>query len=358
MGLAWVFSSYSIKYHQMLCRCQQIFCQVSVNKYPQPWRLVPATFTREMAANSEKSIGSGVSFGSSYDSKEKSKRRMKISAVGSPSEQLLKIMENPQRAAMVYEVSEQLHMNHYVIFIEKITMLYDISENQMSPYLIGLVKDIANGINHDYIVTDGPEQLGLPESIRKEASTAIVEYLAKLKPDHKEELDFSFLGAIQEEALKVMAAQFLPRYQQRKPTNILLGSLNNTDKIDEKGIENLVAILDHPEKKLRLLSILAKQLCLENYYFYQQQKEIQLYAASATSPVQQQAIKKMLKQLGRDFVAPSSIHELNIPSKIRADFEESCKNSNLSITHLTPVTKEVLNMVLRNSLPLYYSLKW
>ena len=65
----------------------------------------------------------------------------------------------------------------------------------------------------------------------------------------------------------------------------------------------------------------------------------------------------MIKDVGRDFLASGAPYELNLPSKIKGDFEESVKSGNVNLSILEPVTKEVMDMLIRNTYPLYLKLK-
>jgi Regulator of G protein signaling domain len=101
-----------------------------------------------------------------------------------------------------------------------------------------------------------------------------------------------------------------------------------------------------------------KQFCMENYNYYSKQKEILDYVERAkgnTGAIYTSTLKKMLKEVDKEFIKEGSPNELNIPYKIRNDYGDSLKVAPNAL-HLEPITKEVLKMMLLNTYPLYLTM--
>ena len=97
---------------------------------------------------------------------------------------------------------------------------------------------------------------------------------------------------------------------------------------------------------------------MENYNYYIKQKEVLEYVEKSkgnTGGAYTATLKRMLKEISRDFIREGSPNELNIPHKIRTDFEEVIKASPNAL-HLEPITKEVLKMMLLSTYPLYLTM--
>ena len=125
----------------------------------------------------------------------------------------------------------------------------------------------------------------------------------------------------------------------------------------ESTIDNLLHALNDPSEAAIIVAILEKQRCMENYEYFQNQKEVYAYASTATSPIEKQTLKKMIKDVGKKFIISNAPSELNISAKIRSDFEECLKENNIQLSILEPTTKEVLAMLLQNTFPIYKRLK-
>lgn len=101
-----------------------------------------------------------------------------------------------------------------------------------------------------------------------------------------------------------------------------------------------------------------KQFCMENFNYYVKQKEILEYVEKSkgnTGGAYNATLKRMLKEIQKEFIREGSPNELNIPYKIRNDFEEALKTAPNAL-HLEPITKEVLKMMLLNTYPLYLTM--
>ncbi len=263
------------------------------------------------------------------------------------NDRIIKIMESGEGLIALRKAAQEVFMTHYVDFLSAVHLLYDISANPITPLLNDLLKTHSKNIRDTYLVDDSPEQLGIDAAIRNQTVKLIDGFLATDNEAIKAigGSDLGWSNAVHELALQMLNTKVLPKFKQSAAKAVV--------KQEESNVKQVVAVLDSPSLSPRLISVIAKQHCLENYFYYERQKQIYEYAPSARSVIQQQTLKKMIRVVGKEFVASNSLYELNIPAKLRADFEESISQNQIHLSILDPITNEVLAMILRNSFPLY-----
>jgi len=273
----------------------------------------------------------------------------------SRGEQILKILDNPQKMAILKDIAKKQHVLHYITFYEKQCALDDIISNSLTEMSLGLIKTRVNRLFRDFILTSSSNKLSISPANREHA----LKNLENFNNSTMENLvDVEFLTPILEDVLEIISRGCLSKFQQRKIPTPVAGTSSNgiptKASTDDKAVEALKAVLDNETEAVKLTDVLAKQHCLENIFYFDKTKEVLEYSKAATSPIQMQTLKNMIKLLGKEFISNESTYELNIPSKLRKDFEETAKDfSKITVAILEPINKEVLNMILRNSYPLY-----
>ena len=286
--------------------------------------------------------------------------KSKSSKFESPSDQIAKILDSKGKGSQLRELADKYIMIHYINFYEKLVLLKDLAANGNSPLILSLMKQILKDTQSTYIKDGAPLRLLM---FSPATTQDFVEGCKKFHADNPvEEIGLDFLTQVTKETLEIIANALLSKFNSKKSSSTTQSSTltsvtQNLNKFDETNFDNVKQVLDSPLECEKMVAILAKQHCLENYFYYKQQKEVYAYSATATSPIEKQTLKKMIKDVGRDFLASGAPYELNLPSKIKGDFEESVKSGNVNLSILEPVTKEVMDMLIRNTYPLYLKLK-
>ena len=285
----------------------------------------------------------------SKESSKSSNSKLAERTTESPAEQMAKIFQLPAKVALLKDIANKFIMIHYIEYYEKQSLILDLAANGCTPLLVNLVKLKLSELQKDYLLDNSPLKLMLLSSQERVAlNCAIAEFTAFAI---KDTMDLQFLSPIADEVLVILSKSILPKYKQLKPRD--QGKSDKGKILEECSIPALIKVLNSEIAVEKMIEVLAKQHCMENYFYYQQQKQVYNYAATATSPIEKQTLKKMIKDVGKEFILSNAPSELNIPSKLRSDFEEAMKDSNISVISLDPITKEVLNMMLRNAFPLY-----
>ena len=268
------------------------------------------------------------------------------------SQEMEKILDNPAKIKVLKEVSDKTSMN-YINFYKRQSLIRDLATNDANLMLLKMMGDKLEEIQNDYLLEKAPFKL---KNITDSSKSYLIEGIKGFKTlAVSDQVDVKFLDPATDEVLQILGDSLLSKFKhamKSHDTNSSAKAPANA-KVDDNAIQLLIKVLDTESECDKMIEVLAKQHCMENYFYYQQQKEVYKYAATALGPIEKQTLKKMIKNLGKDFIYSSAPSELNIPSKLRSDFEEAAKDGNIQVLILDPITKEVLNMMLRNTFPTY-----
>jgi Regulator of G protein signaling domain len=272
-----------------------------------------------------------------------------IRPTGSEARHIEKIFEDPSELKRLKELSDKFITLHYIEFYQGMRLVKNlVASNPVSEMLLNLINKKLGQLQNVYLNDDSAHNLRLVSVMAKGNFIEGIETFKTSLDSDISEIDIDFMDAAKAETLEVIAKSLYSKVIKEDPPV----STAKTAKGDEVTVQMLIKVLDSETECEKMIEILTKQLCLENYFYYQKQKEVCDLAAAAKNTIQTQLLDEMLKQLGRDFIVSDAPFELNIPSKIRKNFESAIKN-HPQVGILEPITDEVLNMMLRNTFPSY-----
>ena len=297
-----------------------------------------------------------------------------LSPKASSIPKLLLILDSEEKCPKFASVAEEQGFGHYIKYYKAHKEIEELSGSVNGLVQLQMIKKKVRETAKEFLYHDSLSKLNVPAELLNGMSDAVS---ACGQNTVGNKFDMSFLAPILDEVLDQLLHKVMPVYKKRDkevapksngsqtsivskpPSTGLVKSTSafHDEKLLESTIENLVVALNSPTESAIIVAILQKQLCMENFEYYQRQLEARNYSNGATSPIQVQTLKKMIKDIGKEFVFSNAPSELNISSKIRGEFEESVKEGNVSISILEPVTKEVLAMLLQNTYPVYKRLK-
>ena len=331
----------------------------------------------------------------------------------------MKIMEVPKQMEILKEVAEKQGMLHYITFFEKYKEIVELASNVSNTIqqqvvrreVRNLAKNQLHANSQAKVLISAENLEGLAEKIQECGLETLGNKIdiSFLKPITREVLTMLVINTLplykkavdnkNNESLKnsnptltpsrsfsslsglgglgsLLNLQHLPAlpaapssHQPRSGSVVTLGHSEN--------LEHLIHVLESKEVDL-LKKILEKQHCMENLHYYERQKLVKdqittptrhigsfmaltskslLNATEKKTSQSLQAVKEMIISIAKDFILEGSPQELNISAKVRYEFEEKLKTEKISVAILEPVTKEVLNNLLRNSFPVYKKLK-
>lgn len=115
---------------------------------------------------------------------------------------------------------------------------------------------------------------------------------------------------------------------------------------DETSIKKMRELLADKAGFSRVVDALARVNRLEYSYYYQKYQEVFVYSKTATSPVQVQTLKKMMKSISKDFIYDEAPFKIPIQQDTLEEFEQKMADpSKVSAPLLAGITREVLEMI-------------